>query len=438
MLTGSRSDCEHYYRRDFLKIGSAGLLGLTLADAFRQEARPAPASKRAKAKGVILIWLGGGPSTIDMWDLKPNAPENIRGDFKPISTKVNGLSICEHLPKTAGVMDRCAVVRSLQHGITAHGPGTVYVATGHPPSPALEYPSLGSLAAHVLPPPTGVPPYVLFSQARASGYSGGAGFLGSAYNPFEVEAGAARGKLHVEGISLPHGFTVGQLTERKKLRDRFDANFRALDEADVPASLGRFQQQALDILRSDKTRRAFDLTAETDARRDNYGRTPFGQSVLTARRLIEAGARFVTVGLGGWDTHAGNFRTLQNQLLPQLDRALSAVIVDLDARGLLETTVVCCAGEFSRTPRVNNAGGRDHWARAMSVFLAGGGLQKGTVHGSTDAHGMAPAGDPCSPADLAATIFHALGIEPAHVVHTTSGRPLPIFRDGKVLEPLLT
>src|SRR5258708_15500580 len=236
-----------------------------------------------------------------MWDLKPQAPENIRGDFKPIATKAAGVSICEHLPKTATVMDRCALVRSLQHGITAHGPGTVYMTTGHLPSPALEYPSLGSLAARVLPAPPGVPPYVLFTEARGSGFTGGAGFLGPAYNPFDVEGGAARGKLRVEGISLPDGFTVEQLTERNKLRDRFDARFKALDEADVPASLNRFQQQALDILRSDKTRKAFDLASEKDPLRDSYGRQPFGQSVLTAPRPHAARAPSVTRGLAGWD-----------------------------------------------------------------------------------------------------------------------------------------
>lgn len=437
MMTPAKTDCERYHRRDFLKIGSAGLAGLTLVEALRHEARSGPTGKRSKAAGVILLWLGGGPSTIDMWDLKPQAPENIRGDFKPIATKAAGVSICGHLSKIAAVMDRCALVRSVQHGITAHGPGTVYMATGHLPSPALEYPSLGSLAARVLPAPAGVPPYVLFTEARASGFTGAAGFLGPAYNPFEVEGSGARTKVSVEGISLPDGFTVDQLTERNKLRDQFDARFKALDDAEAPASLDRFQQQALDILRSDKTRRAFDLEGEKAALRDGYGRQPFGQSVLTARRLIEAGARFVTVGLGGWDTHAGNFRTLQNQLLPQLDRALSALIADLDARGLLETTIVFCAGEFSRTPRVNSAAGRDHWARSMALLLAGGGLRKGLVYGSTDDRGAAPTSDPCSPADVAATLFHALGIEPDHVVHTTSGRPLPIFREGKVLEALL-
>jgi hypothetical protein len=436
-MAPSRTDCERFYRRDFLKVGAAGLLGLSLADVLRAEAGSSAGLSKRKADGVILLWLGGGPSTIDMWDLKPDAPENIRGDFKPIPTRATGIHICEHLPKTAEVMDRCALVRSLSHGITAHGPGTVYMATGHVPSPALEYPSLGSLAARVLPAPAGVPPYVLFNAARAGGFTGGAGFLGTAYNPFEVEGGPARGRIRLEGVALPDGFTVDQLLNRQQLRDRFDARFKALDAADVPASLDRFQQQALDILRSDKTRKAFDLEQETDKVRDGYGGTPFGQSVLVARRLVEAGARFVTVGLGGWDTHAGNFAALRTRLLPPLDQVLSALVADLAERGLLESTVVYCAGEFNRTPRVNNAAGRDHWARSMAVLLAGGGLRGGYAHGATDGHGAAPAGDPCSPADVAATIFRALGIPPTHEVHTTSGRSVPLFREGKVIEELL-
>jgi hypothetical protein len=437
MAVPVRTDCERFYRRDFLKVGTAGLLGLALPDALRAEAR-APAHKRGKkADSVILLWLGGGPATIDMWDLKPAAPENIRGDFKPIRTKASGVLISEHLPKTAEVMDRCALVRSLSHGITAHGPGTVYMATGHAPSPALEYPSLGALAARVLPAGAGVPSYVLFNAARAGGYSGGAGYLGPAYNPFEVEGAPQRGRIRLEGVALPDGFTVEQLVSRKRLRDRFDARFRALDEADVPASLDRFQQQALDILRSDKTRKAFDLDQEKPKMRDTYGRGPFGQSVLAARRLVEAGVRFVTVGLGGWDTHAGNFAALRTRLLPPLDQALAALMEDLDGRGLLGRTVVYCAGEFNRTPQVNNAAGRDHWARSMAVFLAGGGIRRGYAHGSTDGHGAAPASDPCSPADVAATIFQALGVAPDHEVRTTTGRPLPIFREGKVIEALL-
>jgi hypothetical protein len=437
MTQRSLRDCEEFYRRDFLKVGSAALLGMGLADVLRLQARAAGRA-RPRAQGVILIWLGGGPATIDMWDLKPEAPANVRGEFKPIATKAPGVRISEHLPKTASVMDRCVLIRSLHHNVPAHGPGTVFMTTGHAPTPALEYPSLGSLAAKVLPAPVGVPPYISFAGARGGGFAGGAGYLGPACNPFEVEEGPERGRPRTDGMALPEGFTVRQLEDRRKLRDAFDARFKALDAAEVPASLDRFQQQAIDILRSDRTRKAFDLEKEKPALRDAFGRTPFGQSVLTARRLVEAGARFVTVGLGGWDTHGGNFRILQTQLLPQLDRALAALVGDLDQRGLLQSTVVYCAGEFGRTPNINGTAGRDHWARSMSVFLAGGGLRGGYVHGSTDAYGEAPNSDPCLPADVSATLFRLLGVEPTHELILPSGRPLAIFREGRVLEPMLS
>ncbi len=426
-------DCEGFYRRDFLTAGVAGLLGLSLADVLRQEAR-GRTSARPRARGVILIWLSGGPATIDIWDLKPGAPDSVRGDFKPIATKAPGVQICEHLPQTAALMHRCALVRSLYHSIPEHGPAAIHMATGHPPSAAVAYPSLGSLAARVLPAAPGVPPFI---SLAGSGFPGSAGYLGPAYGPFTVGSSPDRGQLRAEGIALPDGFTVHQLADRTRLRARFDSRLRALDAADVPSSLDRFQQQALDILRSDRTRKAFDVEGEKLALRAAYGPTPFGQGLLVSRRLIEAGARFVTVGLGGWDTHANNFAILRTQLLPQLDRALGTLIADLHDRGLLSSTLVYCAGEFGRTPQINPQSGRDHWARSMAVFLAGGGIRGGHVHGSTDTRGGGPASEACAPADVAATIFHALGIEPTHEIRTPAGRPMALFRDGKVLEGLL-
>jgi hypothetical protein len=426
-----RSDCEGFHRRDFLKLGSAGLFGLGLADLLRLEAR-ADKAKR-KATSVIMVWLAGAPATIDMWDLKPDAPEGIRGEFKPIATSADGVRISDQLPKVAKFMDRATLVRSLHHNIPEHGVGTLYMTTGNRPSPALEYPALGSLASRLLPAPAGVPSYVTFSGFRSTG----PGYLGSAYSAFEVEGNPQQGKLRVQGVSLPDNFTTTDLANRDKLRNTFDAAFQALDQAEISASLDKFHHQALDILRSDKTRKAFNLDEETTPVRDSYGRTPLGQSALAARRLVEAGARFVTIGLGGWDTHANNFRTLRFQLLPQLDQSLSALVSDLDGRGLLDSTVVYCAGEFGRTPTINGSAGRDHWARSMAVFLAGGSFRTGYVHGGTDAHGMQPNGDPCSPDDVSATIFRALGIEPNHEVQTTTGRPVNIFREGKVIEKLL-
>jgi hypothetical protein len=385
---------------------------------------------------VIQFWLAGGPATIDMWDLKPDAPAEIRGEFRPIATAAPGVMICEHLPGLARVMDRCTLVRSLGHSISAHGPGTAYMATGNRPGPALEYPAAGPLAARLLSPRRGVPPYVTFAALR-EGVSGiGPGYLGPAFGPFEVEGDPARGTLQSHGVSLPEGFAPRDLEAREALRDRFDRGLRALDSAEVMAGLDRSHRQAAEILRSDRVRAALDLSREPDALRDDYGRTALGQGALAARRLIEAGARFVTLGFGGWDTHGDNFRALRGRLLPPLDKALSTLVRDLESRGLLDETVVVCAGEFGRTPRVNTAAGRDHWSRSMAVLLAGGGFPGGAVYGSTDDRGAAPARDACSPDDLAATLFRRLGFGPRHEVRSAGGRPIPIFREGRCLEPL--
>jgi hypothetical protein len=435
MSPSMRADCEGFHRRDFLRVGAAGLLGLGLADVLRHEARAGKG--RAKADSVIMLWLAGGPATIDIWDLKPDAPAEIRGDFKPIDTSAKGVRVCEHLPHTARVMDRCALVRSLHHSIPEHGVATRYLTTGNVPTPALDYPSLGSLAVKLLPAKTGVPPYVAFASERNGAGAAGAGYLGAAYGPFEVEGDPRRGRLRVEGLGLPDDFSPADLADRARLRDAFDARFRALDAADLPAGLDRFQQQALDILRSERTRNAFDLDREPESVREKYGTNGFGQGALAARRLIEAGARFVTVGLGGWDTHAGNFGALRFGLLPQLDRTLAALVSDLDQRGLLDSTLVYCAGEFGRTPKVNRAAGRDHWAQSMAVLLAGGGIAKGHAHGATDAQGMAPAADPCSPDDVSATVFRCLGLDPRHELQTSTGRPVALFRQGKVIDPLI-
>jgi hypothetical protein len=431
------TDCKGLHRRDFLTAGAAGLFGLALPDILRSEAKGDTAGARRPATGVIQIWLSGGPATIDMWDMKPEAPEEIRGEFRPIDSAAPGVSISEHMPRLAAVMNHCALIRSLGHTITAHGPGTTYMATGNRPSPALDYPSLGSLAARVLPSRQGVPPYVTFAALREGSSGTGPGYLGPAYGPFEVEGEPVRGAFQAHGVSLPSGFSLSELNSREALRGRFDRGLRALESTDTMAGLDRFHRQALEILHSDRVRVALDLAREPEVLRDDYGRSPLGQGTLAARRLIEAGARFVTLGVGGWDTHGNNFQALRNRLLPPLDNALAALIRDLNARGLLEETIIVCAGEFGRTPRVNGAAGRDHWARSMSVLLAGGGIPGGAVFGATDENGMAPSRDACSPDDLAATIYRRLGFGPHHEVRSASGRPIAIFREGRCLEPLI-
>jgi hypothetical protein len=447
MATRFPTDCEGFHRRNFLKIGTAGLLGLSLPQLLRLEAHAARknGAKGRKANAVIMLWLAGGPATIDMWDLKPEAPEAIRGDFQPIDTSAHDVRVSEHLPKTARVMDRLTLVRSLAHTIPSHGPATVFMTTGNKPTPAVQYPALGSLVTRLMPAEAGVPPYVAFNEIRG-GTAGTAGFLGTAYNPFIVEgtagAGGGKGKvagsLRVRGIQLPTGFTLEELEDRDKLLRGFDESFRAADRsADLADGLDAFHKQALEILRSDRTKKAFDLTRESSETRERYGPTAFGQGALAARRLVEAGVRFVTISLGGWDTHGQNFNSLKTRLLPPLDQTLSALVEDLDGRGLLDSTVVYCAGEFGRTPKVNKNAGRDHWARSMSVVLAGGGFKRGYGHGSTDAQGMAPATEPCTPDDVSATIFHQLGIDPHTELQTPTGRPIQLFREGKVIEKLL-
>jgi hypothetical protein len=331
-------------------------------------------------------------------------------------------------------MDKGLIVRSLYHNIGAHNLGTVYMTTGNRPTPAIKYPVLGSLTAKMLPTPPGIPAFVSMTRIREQS----AGYLGTAYNPFEVEGNAGRGELRVKGISLPSGFSLADLEQRNKLLGQFDQHFQNIDQAaNLAEGLDEFQQKALDILRSDRTKKAFDLNAEDSKVRDLYGKDQFGQGALAARRLVEAGVRFVTVGTGGWDTHGDNFKKLSDRLLPPVDQVVSALVTDLDQRGLLESTIVYVAGEFNRTPKINKNSGRDHWGRSLAVFMAGGGLRRGYAHGTTDDKGMAPGKDPCTPDDICATMFHCLGFKHDHELTTQTARPMSIFREGKVLQALL-
>lgn len=438
-------DCEGFHRRNFLQIGAAGALGLTLPGILASEAKAAKDSgtnSKAKAKSVILVWLAGGPATIDMWDNKPDAPEGIRGEFKNIKTKADGIEFAETLPKMAEVADKVTVVRSLYHTIPSHGPATVFMTTGNKPTAALQYPTLGSVAAKMLSVEKGIPPFVTFMDLRG-GQAGNSGFLGAGYNPFLVEgAGGGRNgqpaNFRLRGISLPNNVSLDDLDKKDKLLKTFDDGFRRIDQnSDLADGLDTFHQQALEILRSDKTKKAFDLASESQKVRDSYGTGPLAASGLAARRLVQAGVRFVTIGMGGWDTHQKTFEAHKNRLMPGLDSGLAALIADLDANGLLDSTIVMCAGEFGRTPKVNKNAGRDHWARSMACVLAGGGFKKGFVHGATDKEGMAPDRDGCTPDDIAATIFGQLGIPHTTELQTPTGRPIQLFREGKVVEKIV-
>ncbi len=447
MAALSRTDCEGFHRRDFLTVGSAGILGLSLPGILAAEAKARANNQvagrpKAKAQSVILVWLAGGPATIDMWDNKPEAPEGIRGEFKSIDTSAPGIQFAETLPNMAKVANKVSVVRSLYHTIPSHSPATVFMTTGNKPTAALQYPSMGSLTSRLLKTEVGVPPYVTFGDLR-SGTAGLAGYLGTGYNPFVIEGGNGRGgrnapAFRVRGISLDGRFTLEELEKRDKLLRKFDNGFRAVDQSsDLVDGLDTFHRQALEILRSDKTKKAFDLNAEKASTREAYGTTPFASACLAARRLVEAGVRFSTVSLGGWDTHQQTFDRHKTRLIPPLDQTLAALIADLDDRGLLDSTIVMCAGEFGRTPKINRNTGRDHWARSMACVLAGGGFQRGYAHGSTDASGMAPATDPVTPDDVASTIFTLLGIDPHLELQTATGRPMQLFREGKVIAKLI-
>jgi Protein of unknown function (DUF1501) len=417
-LLGQRSS-----RRRFLQIGASGLLGVGLADLLRAESTLPVHSPRAR--GMILIWLGGGPATIDMWDPKPQAASEIRGEFASIATALPGVRVSEHMPRTAEILDRALLVRSLHHNIPDHVPGTQYLMTGNKPSAALEYPSLGSIAAHVLPGCAGMPAY--FALGEASGT--GAGFLGAAYDPFRV-ASAAAAASDLNGVVLPASMTREQLDERRRFRDLFNARFLARHgAADLVPTLSKFQHDAYEILASNRIGQAFDLGGEPESIRKLYPEGALGRGALVARRLIEAGARFVTVGTNDWDTHVGNFAALR-RLLPQLDQALAALVVDLDQRGMLAETLVVCGGEFGRTPLVNANAGRDHWSRAMTYFAAGGGLKPGHVHGGTDPRGFDPIEAACSPDDWSATLLAQLGFPATYPLHTTAGRPVELFKNG--------
>lgn len=414
-------------RRSFLQVG--GLLGLTLPKLLRAEAATPSAKNHRPAKNMIMIWLDGGPSTVDMWDLKPNAPESIRGEFAAISTSVAGLPICEHLPGMAKVMHKCTIIRSLKHNIPAHGPGSQYVMTGHLPSAVTEYPSLGSVTARMRESAGGIPPYVTFGNPPYRG----AGYLGSAWNAFELGADA---RTLPDGVSLGAEADMVAFERRIKLRNVFDHRFDDRKADRIAQGLGAFQQQAVDVLRRDSIRRAIDIETTDDTQRELYGATTIGLNAIRARRLVESGVRFVTIGMSGWDTHVNNFTTLRNNLLPQLDKALAGLIFDLDRRGMLDDTIVCCCGEFGRTPQVNETAGRDHWSSAMSLLLAGGGIREGFVHGATDKWGMTVTDNPMNPADLAATLLWRLGIDPTTVTRTPSGRTMPIVRDGTIVADL--
>jgi uncharacterized protein (DUF1501 family) len=438
--------CDGIPRRDFLRLGAAGLfgMGLALPDLLERQARAAERGQSTRDVSLIFLFLRGGLSTIDTWDLKPDAPVEFRGDFKPIATNVPGIQISEHMVRTAQHMDKFALIRSFRHSNSDHGPADHYMFTGYHPlagfnpnlTPNNQRPAHGSIIARKLGPRGPVPPYVCLPKMHPSA---GPAYLGAAAAPFVIEADPNAPNFAVPDIVPPVALAGNRVEARKQLLaqiDRFQNAAEARANRDAQA-VSVFQQKAFDLMTSPAAKKAFDIHAEPDKLRDEYGRTSLGQGCLMARRLVEAGVRCVTIDHSNWDTHSDNFRTLKRNLLPALDGALATLFRDLQDRGLLHTTLVVVTGEFGRTPRINKDAGRDHWGPGFTVALGGGGIKGGRVVGKSDARAEKPAADPHGPEDLAATMYYLLGIDPKEEFYTPEGRPVPIVNQGRIVHDLL-
>ncbi|HEX4130214.1 MAG TPA: DUF1501 domain-containing protein [Pirellulales bacterium] len=433
--------CDGFRRRDVLKVGVLGGLGLNLVDYLRMAKAATVGSDPAandgtgnkpKAKAAIYIRLGGGPTHMDTFDLKPEAPAEYRGQLKPIKTNVAGMEISEQMPLLAKCADKFTILRGVSHTLAAHELGSKYLLTGNRPLPSLEFPAIGSVVAKELQSPDDLPPYVAIPNSYQ-----GPGYLGLPYGAFSTNTTPRMGqKFSVRGISLQEGMTIDQVSRREKLLASVDTTFRKIEErSDVLAGLDEFSEQAYAMISSSRARQAFDIGKEPESIVQRFGDGETNQGALLACRLIEAGARFVTIQTGKWDMHEGIYTRLEKEI-PALDRSLSALLTTLEERGLLETTAIMVSGEFGRTPKINQRGGRDHWPRAMFCLMAGGGMKTGQVIGSSDELGQGPAGDAIAPDDVAYSLFHALGINPHKEYHTNTGRPVMISREGKLIEPL--
>jgi Protein of unknown function (DUF1501) len=435
---GQYPSCDGVSRRGFLKAGVLGLTGLTLADTLRLRAARAAEGRPGRDTSVILIWKGGGPSHLDMWDLKPDAPVEYRGEFKPISTNVEGIQIGEHLPLSAKQMDKFTILRSVTHPDSGHESASHYLLTGYRPTndiPAQEMPSYGSITAKVRGPRRpGLPAYLAVPTPPRSS---SAGYLGVACNPFSVGGDPNADKFSVRNLTLPNEISLDRLGNRRALLESIDTFRRETDQTGLMDGLDSFTREAFEMVTGPAARKAFDINAEDAATRALYGRNPLGQSMLLARRLVESGVTFVTVNAGGWDTHANNFEALKSRKLPEFDRAWAALVEDLHRRGLARDTLVLVWGEFGRTPRVNKDAGRDHWPGAQSVVLSGGGFRMGQAVGSTDAKAELPRDRPLTPEDVLATMYHHLGIDTETEFHNEAQRPLKILNGGEPIKELL-
>jgi hypothetical protein len=451
-------------RREFLQVGFSGFLGLGLPSLLAGRAEGRPAGLRtgspSRAKSVIMVFLTGAPSHIDTFDLKPDAPDGIRGEFRPIETNVPGVQFSEHLPGLAARADKLAVVRSMSHANRNHLNATHMVLTGQPQPGAFfdkiasrdDYPCYASALDYIRPRSDGIPSGVMLPTYLIEGpltWPGQhAGFLGTKHDPWQIKQDPNKPDFRVADLTMPEGFSVERLRCRRDLLGELSARRDALAASSSAAKDPFAEQQdlACSLMLSGKVAHAFDLGREDPRLRDRYGRHMFGQSLLLARRLVQAGVPIVQVNMGRvqlWDTHGSNFKRLKGELLPPTDRGVSALLDDLEVSGLLDETLVVITGEFGRTPRIGSSAGsttgdgRDHWSAAFSAAFAGAGVQGGQVIGRTDKIGAYPATRPYSPGDLATTIYHALGIDPETELRDRLGRPLQLSR-GEVIAPLFT
>ena len=445
------SDPSHFRgptRRDLICVGFFGGLGLSLGDMLRleaiQAAEPTGRKLEAKAKSVIHIYLQGGFAHMDSFDPKPDAPAEYRGILDTVPTKLAGVRFSQHLVKTAQIADKVTVVRSMTHTEVDHSRAEHSMFTGYRPSPALTYPSMGSVVSHELGVRNNMPPYIVVPNA-GSRYLG-SGYLSNAFGPFALGTDPGRPGFRVRDLSLPSGVDEARFHSRKRWKELVDDHFARLEKDDQLATMDSFYQRAYGMLASPEVKNAFSLAGETEETRRLYGLSGVSGPVafrnggatrfLIARRLIEAGARFVTVTFGAWDTHAFHYPRIEIQM-QVLDLALSGLITDLDRRGLLDTTLVIVNSEFGRTPKINAGGGRDHWPRVFSILLAGGGVKRGYVHGASDAIASEPTRDPLSIEDYAHTIYHLLGIDASKDLMSPGNRPQQIVANGKVVKALL-
>jgi len=421
-------------RRQVLQAGVLSTFGLTLGDWFRLRA----ASQDEKPKSCILIWLDGGPSHLETFDLKPDAPKEVRGPAQPTQTSVTGLHICEWMPRTAKLMKHVALVRSMTSPLGEHNLASHYVLTGYKPTPALVYPSFGSVVAALRTEKRALPGYIAVPDAVSMA---GEGYLPASARPFATRGDPARQDFKVRDLELYPEVTGDRLQRRQDFRASLDRFSKVAEEN---GSEDKGYEQAYRLLGSTTAKKAFDLSEEKPNIRALYGSRTIGQSCLLARRWVEAGVPFVTVTDRGWDTHDDMFTRLREGYtggtvgkVPTLDLAFSGLIEDLEQRGLLKSTLVLVMGEFGRTPKINTRGGRDHWPRVFSVALAGGGIKGGQAIGKSDAHGESPAERPVAPEDLARTVYKTLGVNPDHEFHTSDGRPVPVNQNSKIIKELL-